>query len=265
MQSGGFQKEIDFNKVINLTSSYRKNMDCCPCTFRYLDLISDDIFNTLLQQYGETGMYQGMILEFFKEKYSKHSEDYRFLIEEADIRNKSRKEVIDVVHNLFKYIKKGYGIIGGITRMNDTSHCIIFFRNLKGDPYILDAQSNEVYAGKGSIGKTFQHLFQENNIIKMFYLIAYNEKDKKVLILDKENISIWYEDAIEGPDYLEEDPNDIFEDAIKEEPTKNGGKGRKKKRTKKKTKKKTKKRTKRKTKKRRKKRRKKRKRTKKNI
>ena len=258
---GGFQKKIDFDKVIELGSPHRNNMDCCPCTFRFLDLINDDEFNILLDNFGDIGMNTRDMVNLFKKQYGDYSDHYYFGMEEADFSNKSKQEVINIIYNLFKFIKKGYGVIGGITRAGNTSHCVVLFRDMKGNPYILDAQSNELYSGNVSkSSKTFKDFFYGNWVKKFHYLIGYNTKENKVLEVDETGNPMIFEDAIElddSDDYedaIELDDSDDYEDAIElddsddyedaiEARSKTGGK---KKRTKKKRtkKKRTKKRTK---------------------
>ena len=238
---GGFQKKIDFDKIIELSSPYRRNMDCCPCSFRFLDLISDNDFTSFLKKYGDTGMFEHNIIDFFQKKYEIFSDNYHFRMAEADFSNKTKREVINIIVNLFKTIKKGYGVIGGIVRQDDTSHCIILFRDLNGYSYVIDAQSNEMYQSRPSKdSKSFGDFFYGNRVKKLFYLTAHNIKDGRILLIDEERQSMIFEDAIKGPPKIEEeddddDEDDIFEDAL--EGPSGGYRRKRKKRTKKRTKK----------------------------
>ena len=160
-KKGGFQKKIDTEKIFELESPHRKRMDCCPCTFRFLNLINDKEFDIILDLYGNVGMFREDIIGFFKNKYEYYNEDYSFELEEADFQNATRKEVGDTILGLFKYIRKGYGIIGGITRQNNTSHCVLLFRDNNGKPYILDAQSNDIFTEPNPVnGKNFESFLE---------------------------------------------------------------------------------------------------------
>ena len=200
IKKGGLQRKVNTEKIFELESPHRKRMDCCPCTFRFLNLISDNEFDTIVDKYGDVGMYREDIIEFFTKKYEYYTEDYSFTMEKADFQNATKKEVGDTILGLFKYIRKGYGIIGGITRQDNTSHCVLFFRDEKGKPYLLDAQSNDIYTEPDpGNGKNFESFFRNNRVSKLFYLNAYHKTFERPLMLDEEGSSTFFEDAIEGP------------------------------------------------------------------
>ena len=199
-KKGGFQKQINMDKIFELQSPHRKKMDCCPCTFRFLELINDNDFDDIIDKYGNVGMFREDIIEFFTKKYYLYEDDYYFVMEEADFENASRREVGDTILGLFKYIRKGYGVIGGITRQDNTSHCVLLFRDNQGKPYILDAQSNEIFTEPNPVdGNSFEHFFRVNHVRKLFYLNSYHKKFKRPLIIDIEGSSTFFEDALEGP------------------------------------------------------------------
>ena len=155
-------------------------------------------------------MIEHNIIDFFQKKYEIFSDNYHFRMAEADFSNKTKREVINIIVNLFKTIKKGYGVIGGIVRQDDTSHGVILFRDQNGYSYIIDAQSNEMFQSRPSKdSKSFGDFFYGNRVKKLFYLTAHNTKDGRILLIDEERQSMIFEDALDGP------PNKIEEEEEK--------------------------------------------------
>ena len=159
---GGLQKK----KTIMSNDSWEnphidKKMDCCPCVFYYLGLINDDDYVQLYNKYSETGMQPVDIEIFFKSKYP----HFNFKVLNATLYNKSNEEIAKIIRSLFKSIKKGYSVIGGIYRMDSSGHCLVFSRTLDNKIAIHDSQMNTAYLNQSNI----QKYFIENEVYSLFY------------------------------------------------------------------------------------------------
>jgi hypothetical protein len=66
MSKGGYFKKFDFDviKYQSKNQHFFEN-DCCPCTFNFLHVITNEEFINLMLEYGEKGMYTHEIELFF--------------------------------------------------------------------------------------------------------------------------------------------------------------------------------------------------------
>tara|TARA_B100000900_G_scaffold233885_2_gene198580 strand:+ start:1501 stop:2517 length:1017 start_codon:yes stop_codon:yes gene_type:complete len=198
---GGLQKK----KTIMSNDSWEnphidKKMDCCPCVFYYLGLINDDDYVQLYDKYSETGMYPVDIENFFKSKYP----HFDFNILAAKLYDKSNKEMKKIIVNLFKSIKKGNSIIGGIHRKDGTRHCIVFSRTLDNQMALHDSQMNTAYVNN----QNAIEYFKKNKVYSLFYLHSNYHKNitekNDTLMLNSNNTPLNF--------YTAEDTSNLSDD-----------------------------------------------------
>lgn len=226
-QEGGLFKEISQEVVDNWDNPHSKRMDCCPCVFNMLGIINDDDMRFLVKTYGDSGMFQDNITSFFSKKYI----DYKFTFAEAKLKGANSKLIKDTIVAMYKYIPKGYGMIGAIERENKSGHCVVFSRDTKNKACIFDSQLKKTYMD----GKKLQDFFVKNRVHKILFLQSIHKKDKRPLKIDKEGISENFYD-------VSNKPSDVFFDAIDDRKgkSKKKSKGKSKKKSKNKSKKKSK-------------------------
>ena len=198
---GGLQKK----KTIMSNDSWENphidtKKDCCPCVFYYLGLINDDDYVELYDKYSETGMYPVDIENFFKSKYP----HFNFNMLTAKLYDKSNKEIKKIIVNLFKSIKKGNSIIGGIHRKDGTRHCIVFSRTLDNQMAIHDSQMNTAYVNN----QNAIEYFKKNKVYSLFYLHSNYHKNitekNDTLMLNSNNTPLNF--------YTAEDTSNLSDD-----------------------------------------------------
>ena len=198
-QKGGLFKEISQEVVDNWDNPHSKRMDCCPCVFNMLGIINDDDMRFLVKTYGDSGMFQDNITGFFSKKYI----DYKFTFAEATLKGATSKLIKDTIVAMYKYIPKGYGMIGAIERENKSGHCVVFSRDTNNKACIFDSQLEKTYMD----GKKLQDFFVKNRVHKILFLQSIHKKDKRPLKIDKEGVSENFYD-------VSDKPSDVFFDAI---------------------------------------------------
>ena len=198
-QKGGLFKEISQNVVDKWENPHSKRMDCCPCVFNMLGIVNNNDMKDLVKTYGDSGMFQDNIIRFFSKKYN----DYNFSFAQAILKGATSKEITDTIRGMYKYIPKGYGMVGAIEREDSSGHCVVYSRDINNKPCIFDSQLKQSYMD----GKHLQTFFVENRVHKIFFLQSKHKKDKRPLRLDKEGIA---ENFYDAPDK----PSDLFFDAI---------------------------------------------------
>jgi hypothetical protein len=105
---------------------------------------------------------------FFQKKYN----DYKFSFAEAILKGATSKEITETIIGMYKYIPKGYGMIGAIERENKSGHCVVFSRDKKNKACIFDSQLKKTYMD----GKKLQEFFVNNRVHKILFLQSANKK-----------------------------------------------------------------------------------------
>ena len=200
-QVGGLFKEISQEVVDKWENPHAKQRDCCPCVFNMLGIINDTEMTQLVQEYGEKGMFQENIMGFFSDKYT----DYKFSFAEAKLKGASSAQIRDTIIAMYKYIPKGYGMIGAIERENGSGHCVVYSRDKNNKPCIFDSQFKKTYMS----GEQLKAFFVGNRVHTIFFLQSKHKKDKQSLKIDEEGLLEVFHDAPDKPN-----SRDVFFDAI---------------------------------------------------
>ena len=196
MSKGGYFKKFDFDviKYQSKNQHFFEN-DCCPCTFNFLHVITNEEFINLMLEYGEKGMYTHEIELFFNKKYP----EYIFKFIEMELLS-HKKGAGKIIINLFKSIKKGFGMIVIIRRKDGSSHCLIFARDNDNNFAIFDPQVYQSYVN----GKQVAKYLNDNKVISIDILSSENMYGDS-LVLDDENLSEVFYDTETIPDNYDMD------------------------------------------------------------
>ena len=196
MSKGGYFKKFNFDTIKSqIKNQHFFEKDCCPCTFNFLDVITNEEFINLMLEYGEDGMYLYEIEYFFTEKYP----EYIFKFLEIELLS-HKKEAGKIIMKLFKSIKRGFGMIVVILRKDGSSHCVIFARDDNNNFAIFDPQAYKSYVN----GKQVSQYLNDNNVVSVAILSSENMYGDS-LVLDDENLSDVFYDAEDIPDNYDVD------------------------------------------------------------
>jgi len=198
--NGGFFKELSEEVVQNWVSPNVKENDCCPCVFKMLDIVTDDELVYLLENFGDNGMTGQVLLGFLSDKYP----DYDFSYFSADFRRKTMEEKKGLLLKIFSSIKRGYGVVGGITRINGSKHCVVFSKDKRGGVAIFDSQFNKSYLKTGGV----MQFLNENRVMVMHLITSGHKEDDEPLSIDEDGVVERYYDYEEDVYYDAEEGYD---------------------------------------------------------
>lgn len=206
---GGFYKEYSEEDFENFLSPHVKGIgDCCPCAFRMLDIINDDDFKSMTQNFKKRGNWTGTNMEtFFTEKYS----DFNFKWLTADLRKASSLlDIKKTLKELILFIKPGYAILGGTINILGQGHCIVLFKDKNSKIFILDATSKKKY-------DSITRYINSHRIVVLNFLFSYHKQNGEALTLNKNYNAV---DVSEDVFYsVDEDTfSDDFYDALSNDP-----------------------------------------------
>ena len=206
---GGFYKEYSEKILKIFLSPHVKGIgDCCPCAFRMLDIINDDDFKSMTQNFKKRGNWTGTNMEtFFTEKYS----DFNFKWLTADLRKASSLlDIKKTLKELILFIKPGYAIIGGTINILGQGHCIVLFKDKNSKIFILDATSKKKY-------DCITRYINSHRIVVLNFLFSYHKQNGVALTLNKNYNPVDVSDDVFYS--VDEDTfSDDFYDALSNDP-----------------------------------------------
>ena len=185
--SGGYLRKISSEKINYYRNKHRLPNDCCPCVMSFFgenERFVDYLFDT----YGLNGMSESLIQDSFKNIYP----NYNFEFKTFSIINSVfsyRQQLIEQLNLIYSSIPSNYGLFGGYKRRNDSRHCVAFAKDNNGIPWLIDAQTGQVYIGDEYI---FNHLWgngllDQNTVIQLYYLHGYSSNGQ-VLMIDEHGV-----------------------------------------------------------------------------
>lgn len=181
---GGYLRKISNENINYYRNKHRFPNDCCPCVMSFFgenEIFVDTLFNT----FGPSGMAETNIQGSFKNMYS----NYDFEFKTFTIVNSvfgQRQQLIDQLNHIYSSIPNNYGLFGGYKRQNDSRHCVAFAKDNNGIPWLIDAQTGQVYINADTI---FSHLWasgllDQNSVTQLYYLHGFGS-DGQVLKIDE--------------------------------------------------------------------------------
>lgn len=183
-QSGGYLRKISNEKINYYRNKHRLPNDCCPCVMNFFGE-NESIVDTLFDTFGQSGMAEPYIKQAFKYMYP----DYNFEFKTFTIvRSVFNQEWLlnDQLNQIYSSIPNKYGVFGGYMRQNGSRHCVAFAKDNNGIPWLIDAQTGQVYINADTI---FSHLWasgllDQNSVTQLYYLHGFGS-DGQVLKIDE--------------------------------------------------------------------------------
>jgi len=143
-QSGGFQIRLTQVMIDTFENPHTFPEDCCPCVFHLLGMDRDKIQELINEHdFTQSGMTEELIQDFFRYVYPEYQFWFREIIGPYNMFGWEKK--------IFGDIYAGYATLGGITRNDNSKHCIIFAKHPNGEMHIFDAQYARMYIGRDAV------------------------------------------------------------------------------------------------------------------
>ena len=174
---GGYIRRIGSDKFNNYINKHSFPNDCCPCVMNFFGE-NQEFVDNLFINFGANGMSEAYIEEAFKHLYNGYSFKFTKLDGITSVNN-----LADQLTYLLEQIPNGYGIFGGYMRRDETRHCVVFAKGIKGEYALLDAQSGKFYINDEILEHLYNGIDKCQRVIQLFYLNGY-DSNGKVLQID---------------------------------------------------------------------------------
>jgi len=186
-QKGGYLRKISNEKINYYRNKHRLPNDCCPCVMSFFGE-NEEFVDRLFDIYGPSGMTEPLIQDSFKNIYP----NYNFEFKTFSIINSvfsQRHQLIEQLNLIYSSIPNNYGLFGGYKRQDSSRHCVAFAKDNNGIPWLIDAQTGQVYIGEQYI---FNHLWgngllDQNSVVQLYYLHGYSSNGQ-VLMIDENGV-----------------------------------------------------------------------------
>ena len=155
-----YQVGIQQDYLDNYNRGLNFPMDCCPCVFKVMNIINEQMFIELQQKFGNRG-YSFEAMEDTFNYNAPQSNNFKFIQINPSNRNANDNDIIKI----YQDINVNNGTIGGILRSDGTAHCIVFARNLNNQLVLIDPQNNKIYFDNDLLA-----YLNQNSVISVYQL-----------------------------------------------------------------------------------------------
>lgn len=177
---GGLRKRLTDEIVNSFISPHKPefNMDCCPCVFALLGI--PKVLVSRLQELHKKGFSKNQLLKVMDTQFPGYEHSLFTSQYFGNGGFQGSKIVNEALNKIFNSIPPGTGAIGGLTRRDNTAHCIAFARDADGLRIIMDAQSSQIYVGNKV--RTWINRIEDKTT--HLYILNSKRKDGKQLYID---------------------------------------------------------------------------------